>query len=167
MRLSCFLGYGCIMFWFFICFWDCTKYSVCTVDFRFYFASFHFQHTSYNWLRTGLSWFRFMSCSGKSPLSLMDLLPLPDWDAGRLRLSRSLSKKRMRRRGIRGSRCQDLLHTCTSPLLLEKDSKHLLYRVVVCFIVEPENTASASRLSRPGTVRQLFVFAFLSYLCLS
>lgn len=95
----------------------------------------------------------------------MELLPLPDWDAGRLRLSRSLSKKRMRKRGISGSRCQDLLHTCTSPLLLEKDSKHSLYRVVVCFIVEPENTASASRLSRPGTVRQLFVLFFLTFVC--
>ena len=101
-----------------------------------------------------------MACSNKS-LSLMDLLPLPDWEVGRLRLSRSLSKKRTRRGGRKGSLCQDQIHAGASPLLLEKNSKHSLCRVVVCFIVEPESAASASRLNGPGPVRQWFALFFL------
>lgn len=104
-----------------------------------------------------------MACSNKS-LSLMDLLPLPDWEVGRLRLSRSLSKKRTRRGGRKGSLCQDQIHAGASPLLLEKNSKHSLCRVVVCFIVEPECTGGASRLNRSGTARKWFAlfFSFLS-----
>ena len=88
----------------------------------------------------------------------MDLLPLPDWEVGRLRLSRSLSKKRTGRGERKGSLCQDPVHACASPLLLEKNSKHSLCRVVVCFIVEPERTASAFRLN--GTAKQWFAFFF-------
>ena len=91
----------------------------------------------------------------------MDLLPLPDWEVGRLRLSRSLSKKGMKRRSKRGSLRQEPRHSCTSPLLLEKNSKHSLCRVVVCFIVEPDSAASASRLNGPGPVRQWFALFFL------
>lgn len=101
-----------------------------------------------------------MACSSKSPSSLMDFLHRPDWEVGMLRLSRSLSRRKTRRRGIKASLCQDPLQPCTSPLLLEKELTDSLCRVVVCFIVEPGNTASASKLNGPETVRQWFVFVF-------